>query len=275
MISLMRSLVYLGLVLGSVAQTSVADRAAYGGVRDIAAQGTTITVRHHHDWSRIPVKDDGWVLRYSAATPFGIDQETSNLVFYSSQGALIARTSSPPLTHLKILADDKYVIGLSDIKHLNDTQLVVFSPNGKLLLRRRISANLYCFDVAGYQALRQKHREAFSQLDRHSQSSHSSYGWRDGDRIYLEIAGGISEAYWTALAKDVLPAVCASPLSSNFSESATNWIHWYSQTDPQPRIVERHGRPFEVRLRDPQGIEFGIKFELTPLQGEQAFDEKF
>lgn len=161
----MRSLVYLGLVLGMATQPSVADRAAYGGVREIVAQGNTITVRHHHDWSRIPIKDDGWALRYSPATPFGVAEETSNLEIYSSQGELIVRTPSPPLTYLKISADDKYVIGLSDIKHLNDTHLVVFNPSGKLLLRRRISAHLYCLVAAEYQALKQKHREAFSQVD--------------------------------------------------------------------------------------------------------------
>jgi hypothetical protein len=262
----MRALLYCGLALGMVTQPSSADRVAYGGARDIVAHGATITVRHHHDWSRIPIKDDGWILRYSPATPFGVDEETSNLEFYSSQGALLARTQSPPLTHLKISADDRYVIGLSDIKHLNDTQLVVFSPTGELLLRRRISAQVYCFDVAEYQDLKRKHREAFSQLDRYSQLSHGSYGWREGDSVYLDIEGGIDEPYWSALWADLFPAMCDSPLSPNFGESVTNWIHWYSETDPRPRVVERHGRPCEVRLRDPKGIEFGVKFELTPLE---------
>lgn len=262
----MRPLLYCGLALALLAQSSFADRAAYGGKRDIVASGTTIKVRHRHDWSRIPLKGDGWVLHFSPATPFGVDEETSNLEFYSSQGALVARTSSPPITVLKISNDDKYVIGLSDIKHLNATQLVVFSPKGELLLRRRISAHLYCFDVAGYQDLRRKHREAFGQLDKFSQLSHERYGWREGDSVYLDGVHGIGEPYGSALGKDLLPALCHSPMSGNFDESTTNWIHWFSKTDPRPRVVEREGRPFEVRLRDPQGIEFGVKFEPTPLE---------
>lgn len=267
---LMRALLCCGLALGMIGQASFADRAAYGGSRDIVAHGATITVRHRHDWSRIPVKDDGWILRYSAATPFGVDEKISSLEFYSSQGALVARAPSPPLTYLKISADDKYVIGLSDIKHLNDTQLVVFSPTGELLLRRQISAHVYCFDVAGYEALKRKHREAFSQLDKRPPLPHGSYGWREGDRVYLDIKGGIAEPYWSALWDDLYPAMCHSPLSPNFGESVTNWIHWYSDTDPRPRVVERDGRPFEVRLRDPGGIEFGVKFELTSLQPGRA-----
>jgi hypothetical protein len=266
----MRPLLFCGLALAMVVQPSFADRAAYSGARDIVAHGATIMVRHHHDWSRIPTKDGAWHLRYSAATPFGVDEETSNLEFYSSQGALVARVPSPPLTYLEISADGRYVIGLSEIKHLNPTQLVVFSPKGELLLRRRISAHVYCFDVAGYQDLKRKHREAFSELDRYSQLSHDSYGWRESDSVYLDIRGGIGEPYWTALWHDLFPAMCDSPLSPNFDESVTNWIHWYHDTDPRPQVVERHGRPFEVRLRDPKGIEFAVKFELTPLEAQVA-----
>lgn len=258
------------LALAMAAQPSFADRAAYSGMRDIVARGVTISVRHRHDWLRIPMNDDGWVLRYSPATPFGVEEDTSNLEFYSPQGELVARTSSPPLTYLKISADDKYVIGLSDIKHLNDDQLVVFDSKGELLLRRRISAHVHCFDDMGYQDLRRKHPTAFSELDRQSKLSHDSYGWREGDRVYLDIKARLSEPYGSALWDDLYPAMCHSPLSANFSESVTNWIHWYSETDPRPSVVERLGRPFEVRLRDPKGIEFGIKFELTPLESGQA-----
>ena len=267
---LIRSLLYCGLAVAMAAQPSLADRVAYSGARDMVAHGAKITVRHHHDWSRIPLKDDGWVLKYSAATPFGVDEETSNLTFYSSQGALVARIPSPPLTHLEVSADERYVIGLSDIKHLNSTQLVVFGPKGELLLRKRISARVYCFDRAGYRDLRRKHREAFSRLDSFSRLSNDSYGWRDGDKVYLDIEGGIGEPYESALWDDLFPMMCDSPLSANFGESVTNWIHWYSATDPRPRVVEREGRPFEVRLRDPKGVEFGVKFELAPLETERA-----
>lgn len=114
---------------------------------------------------------------------------------YSSQGALVARTSSPPLTYLKISPGDKYVIGLSNIKHLNDDQLVVFDSKGELLLRRRISAEVYCFDDPGYQDLRRKHPEAFSQLDSQPKLPHDSYGWREGDRVFLETTIHVSEPY--------------------------------------------------------------------------------
>jgi hypothetical protein len=249
---------------------SFADRAAYGGTRDIVAQGSTIVVRHHHDWSRVPMTNEGWRMKYSAATPLGVDEEVSNLKIYSSEGAVIDQVPSPPLTYLEISDDDRYVIGLSNIKHLNSTQLVVFDSKGELLLRRRISAQVFCFDVAGYQALKNKHREAFEDLARYSQQTYESYGWRDGDRVYLDIRGGIREQYWAPLWDEVFPALCDSPLSPNFGESVTNSIRWYHSFDPRPRVVESDGRPLEIRLRDPEGIEFAVKFDLTPLDSDQA-----
>lgn len=263
-------MLFCGLALALVVQPSFADRAAYSGARDIVSRGATIMVRHHHDWSRVPIRNGAWQLRYSAATPFGVDEETSDLKVYSPQGALVARVPSPPLTYLEISADGRYVIGLSEIKHLNSTQLVVFNPKGELLLKRRISAHVYCFDLAGYQDLKRKHREAFMELDRYSQLLHDSYGWREGDSVYLDIRGGISEPNSTALWHDLFPAMCDSPLSPNFGESVTNRIHWYHDSDPRPQVVERDGRPFEVRLRDPEGIEFAVKFELTPLEPGRA-----
>jgi hypothetical protein len=38
--------------------------------------------------------------------------------------------------------------------------------------------------------------------------------------------------------------------------------------------VERHGRPFEVRLRDPKGIEFGIKFDSGLLEPGQTINQE-
>lgn len=254
----------LALVMAAV--PAFADRSAYSGVRDLAARGSTLMVRHHHDWSRT-FKDGGWLLRYSAETPFGIDEETSNLEFYSTPDTLIVRVPSPPLTHLEISADGRYVIGLSNIKHLNSTQLVVFNSRGELLLRRRISARVFCFDEKEYEELKSAHREAFAELDRYSRQTYGSYGWRDGNNVYIDTGVSVGP-HSDALLEDIIPAMCDSPLSPNFSESVTNAIYWYHNTNPQPRIVEKEGRPFEVRLRDPKGVEFAVKFERTPLTSD-------
>lgn len=266
----MRHLLYCAITLMIAARPSFADRVAYSGARDIVEHSATVTVRHHHDWSRTFSEDGRWLLRYSVATPFGVDDETSSLEFYSPQGAIVARVPSPPLTHLEISADGRYVIGLSKIKHLNATQLVVLNSTGELLLRRGISARVYCFSAKGYEELKRKHREAFDELARHSRVSYETYGWRESDKVYLDIRVGMTNPHWTALWHDLVPAMCDSPLSPNFGESVTNWIHWYHDTDPRPEVVERNGRPFEVRLRDPKGIEFAVRFERAPLEAQIA-----
>lgn len=264
---------YFGVAL-FVAQTTLADTAAYRGARDIVADGITVTVRHHHDWSRIPSDDGGWRLVYSAARPFGVDLDTSDLKFYSPPGVLVARVPSPPLTYLEVSRDGRYVIGLSEIKFLNPTQLVVFNQNGELLLRRQISAQVYCFDRKGYQEMERMHRDAFEELQRYAKATYGYYGWKAGDRVYLDIREGLSERNWHALFPDIISARCKSPLSRHFSESVTNWIHWYDDADPRPHVVEKDGQPYELRLRDPKGIEFGVPFKLLQLHPELSTGQR-
>jgi hypothetical protein len=257
-----------------LAHQAWADRSPYSETRDLIAHGGTLTVRHHHDWSKVLDGERGSVLKFSVTTPFGVDEAVSNLEFRSAGGALVARISSPPLTFLDVSVDGRYVIGLSDIKIANITQLVVFDPSGKLLLRRRISAQVYCLDTEGYLALKRKHSKGFRNMETTSKVAFDkigifdNIGWREGENVYLDFLGVGPDRVLDPLFADLFPATCQSPFSPNFTESVTNWISWYQESDPRPYVVERDGKPFEVRLRDPKGIEFGIPFKLTPLEAE-------
>jgi len=259
----MRLIVSVALIFATASADSFADRAPYRRQHDLFARGDQLTVRHHHDWSQVPTTDRGMSLHYTTETPFGVELETSNLGFYSSRGDLITRVPSPPLTFLGISADGKYVIGLSNIKYLNLTQLVVFNSLGELLLRRRISPSGYCVDVPTYQELRIKHSQAFSDLDEFANYTRGLYEWRVADSVYLDFGVLMPGQPWTALVKELRPTRCDSPLSENFSQSITNLIFWYHKADPRPRVIESAGQPVQIRLRDPKGIEFGVSFSPT------------
>ena len=206
--------------------------------------------------------DQGWQLHYSEHRPFGVDPEDAYVAIFSPPDTLI-RVPSPPLTHLSVTDDGACVIGLSNIKFLNLAQLVVYEMRGRLLLRRRITAQLHCLSIDRFKAAKLEYPEIFAALDRHTTLTQVGYGWREADVVYLELP------YLTEPMADLYDALtasrCDSPYSPNFSESITNLIHWYQAEDPQPVVVEKDGRPFEVRLRDPAGLTFGVKFKQTPL----------
>jgi hypothetical protein len=262
----MRSATVFLLFLFAGVQPSFADRIPYGDRRNLTVQGVTLTVEHQHDWSKVPATEDGWTARYSESAPYGVDEEISNLKFYSSSGELIACVPSPPLTYLALSPDERYVIGLSQIKLANPAQLVVFDSKGQLLLKRRIAASSSCFGQTEFERLKSSYPETFASLAKYSRFLGATYyGWRDGERIFLDVEG-IGANISPQLRDELDAARCDSPLSPNFSESVTNWIHWYQREDPQPRIVETGGGPIEVRLRDPAGVEFAVQFESTPLE---------
>ena len=249
--------------LALFAPAALADRSAYGKAVDLEVSAGAVTIRHHHDWSKVSQTDQGWQLHYSERRPFGVDPEDAYVAIFSPPDALVIRVPSSPLTHLSVTDDGTYVIGLSNIKFLNFTQLVVYDMRGRLLMRRRITARVHCLSIDQFNAAKLEFPEVFAALDRHTTLTQVGYGWREADVVYLELP------YLTEPMADLYDALtasrCDSPYSPNFSESITNLIHWYQAEDPQPVVVEKDGRPFEVRLRDPAGLTFGVKFEQTPL----------
>lgn len=250
------------VLLLAIAMVSVnpvfADRAQYAGRQDLVSQGPTLTVRHQHDWSQLPEQ-----LKFSANTPFGVETNVSSLEFFD-RGRPVARISSPPLTYLYVTPDSRYVVGLSRIKVWNDVQLVVFDRNARLLLQRHISAKVYGVSNEEYRRLRRVHAETIAELDRHSRLMQTAYSWRQGDIVYLDIWYRTTEPGWSRLFQDLYPGMRASPYSPNFGESVSNFVYWYHEDDPAPRIVESAGQPELIKLRDPRGIEMSLPFRLTP-----------
>ncbi len=257
----------LAMLLGAPA--AWADRAAYVQKLDLVASTATMTVRHHHDWSKTRKSDGRWHLHYSAESPFGVSEDAAHIAFLTSDGNLQSRVPSPPLTHLAISDDGRFVIGLSRIKLMNYSQLVVYDRKGSLLLKRGISAQVYCLSVDHFKAVRLDHSEAFGELDRFAETAQISYGWLADGVAYLDLRDWPGTPQIADLRAKLAPDRCASPYSPNISESVTNLVRWYHADDPSPRIVDRDGNAYEVRLRDPAGLEIGVRFEQTPLVSVQ------
>ena len=249
-------LLAIAMVLGNPA---FADRTRYAGREDLISQSPALTVRHRHDWSQQPNQ-----LKVSADNPFGVETSVSSLEFFEG-GRSVARIPCPPLTHLQVTPDSRYVVGLSRIKVMNDVQLVVFDRNARRLLQRHVSTEVYRFSTEAYRKLRATHAVTFAELDRHARWTQTPYGWRQGDTIYLDIWYRTSEPGGTRLFQDLYPAMIPSPYSPNFGESVSNFIYWYHADNPAPRIVEKAGQPELIELRDPKGIEMSFPFRLTPL----------
>lgn len=253
----MRLALAIATLAALLSTQSLADRVPYSGSVDLTAARGTLRVRHRHDWSKFK-----WQLRYSERTPFGVEVNVSSLEF-NEGGKRLVTVTSPPLTYLYVTDDARYVVGLSSIKLGNDVQLIVLDRNAKVLLRRHISDDVFRLTPSKYATLRAAYPETFRQLDANARVSQVPYAWSDAGFVYLDIWLNAAEAEWPNLFHELFPARVRSPWSPSFSESVTNSVHWYDIENPAVRIVEDHGRPERIEIRDPKGVVMSLPFSLV------------
>lgn len=232
----------------------LADSVSYEAVLDLRAAGRGFVVRHHHDWSSA-TEASRWKMISTHRDPFGRDNEYAFVAWYSpDERTLIRKQPSPALTWLGVSADSKYVIGLSGVMLLNPIQVVVYSADGTLLLKRHIAPEVACLSLARYGELLRRFPGQFELLKEHV--------WTEKGSVYVDFRGTAQPDRLGKLWNELLRHVCRSPLSPNFSQSVTNWVWWFDAQNPAPEVIETDGKPAYLRLRDPKGIPFVIPFRL-------------
>ncbi len=261
----------IGLLLAATFLTfwgaaSRADSRLYRGAVHLEARSASLIAIHEHDWSKV-VAQDPLVLRFSTERPFGTPADVAWLELRGADGHVIARTSTPPLTRLTISADGRYVIGLSNIKLLNLTQLVVIDSNGVIRLRRRIVPEAACLSVAEYGTLLARFPTEWAQAERMLASvAQAPAAWKLGSTIYVDV-----ELFPTSWLRDaLLQNMCPLPWSRNFRQSVTNVVEWYDEDDPAPVVEEKDGKPESISIRDRRGVRISIPWELPPADAEQS-----
>jgi hypothetical protein len=124
-------------ILGAVLAAS-ADGVGYAGVREISVDRGNRRLRHSHDWSAkgLAIGRDHSIL---ALDPFSI-RNTFGVVVLSDRttGDVIFSAPSPALTLLWISDDERYLVGLSDIRLWNPIQVVVYDTVGRILAARAV-----------------------------------------------------------------------------------------------------------------------------------------
>lgn len=237
-----------------VAPATWADSVAYQGIVDLRAEATDFVVTHHHDWSDATRTSRQRMIE-THQDPFRDDNDYAYLAWHSrDDGRLLRRQPGPALTWLGVSSDSRYVIGLSRVMLDNPYQLVVYDRAGQLLLKRHIGPRVACLTLSRYRQLRRAYPRQFEFLKERV--------WTAGGVVYVDYLTMDMPRRLGLLWVALYPSVCPSPLSANLSESVTNWVFWYDQTDPAPEVVERAGQPVVLRLKDPKGQLFTVPFLL-------------
>jgi hypothetical protein len=120
-----------------------ADRVGYSEVFDCKAETPLFSATHHHDWSS-KTHDARWQMISTDENPFTEANTYANLrVVERATGKLVFQVPTPALRYLWVSPDNKFVVGISNIKLWNPIQVVVFNIAGKCLLKQKVVASTF------------------------------------------------------------------------------------------------------------------------------------
>lgn len=194
---------------------------------------------------------------HSGTSPFGTTNGvlaahyvSRSVELLDSGGKVLFHAPSPDLNYLWISPDSEYLVGLSSVKLNNPYQLMVWRRDGTLLHSEHISASVVRLSPEQRREFEQK----FPEAERVLQQRYFTYN----GATYLDLAtlGSPHEIGRDAF-EYLLALLVTHPYSNDFSESVTNWVYWFDEKNPDPKIVTVGGK-LVLQLRSPSGRQMEI-----------------
>ena len=129
----------LSFLLLAAASQARADAFGYAEKRELSVVTKHYIITHFHDWSRATRTD-----RYKMITTYENPFTPENTYAYikcvdRATGKLLFKKPCPALTRLEVSPDERFIVGISNVKLWNPYQLVVFSMKGELIKKRSFS----------------------------------------------------------------------------------------------------------------------------------------
>mgnify|MGYP006438819783 CR=1 FL=1 len=228
----MRIVIILCLAL-IYASNLIADSSAYSGIKRIWAESDDFLVLHYHDWS------DWREVREVLNELEGRDQYFQPVNRFSyvrlikkNSGKIVWESPSTAFSKIWIDPTSSYIVGISNIMLNNPFQLVVFSGNGDVVLKRHITSHLAVFEENELKSFLEKY------LDGHDLLAEDYFTYEGKlyvDFMRMGMPNAIPEAAWKELMERSEP----DPLVPWVSESVTNWVFWYKEPDPNLQIESK------------------------------------
>ncbi len=241
---------WLFMVLAVLAvQGAWADMVGYGETRQFSATNGVLTARHFHNWGSRKIS--GLFLDFNHHQRFfTAENDFAYVELLDSAGKVLFHAPSPALTYLWISPDSEYLVGLSSVMLYNPYQLVVWRRDGTLLHSEHISAEVASLSPEQ----RQEFARKFPEAERFLQQRYFTYH----DATYLDfLILGVPNEIGEDAFKYLLALEVKHPYSSDFSHSVTNWVGWFDEKNPDPKIVSTGGK-LVLQLRSPNGRQMEI-----------------
>jgi hypothetical protein len=173
-----------------------------------------------------------------------IDKATGNVLF---------KKPCTALTKIEISEDENYIVGISNIMLWNPYQLVVFSIQGELIKKRHISFLEAKLDSTQTIDFKKKYPKMYSLLKADNRI-YKTDNFYYIDFLSMNMPKKLGKA-WHYL----FNYSSSNHLSANFSETVTNWVYWYFESNPDIKINYQDEKLYSISLLDPKQERIEIK----------------
>jgi hypothetical protein len=226
------------------------DLGAYSQKIHIEIESENYRIIHVHDWSLSTHNERKMMMSTIEQNPF---DDNNNFAYIEcinkNNGEKIFHIPSPALTHLFISDDEKYILGISRIMLDNPYQLIVITITGELLKKRHISSSEAIMEDSNFNDFKNKFPNGFHLLQSKGRIYYiEPYYFIDFLSMNMPVFLG-DEAFHF-----LLDYIGKNHLSNNFSSSVTNWILWFSETDPNISFNYINNELYSIGILDPKKI---------------------
>jgi hypothetical protein len=158
----------------------------------------------------------------------------------------IIHIPSSALTHLYISEDERYIVGISNIKIYNPFQLIILDIINKEIIKiRHIASSEGKLNENEFNIFRSNFPDAFLYLQTNRRIYYfNTYYYIDFLSMNMPVILGIEA--WRFL----MNYGTNNHLSDSISETVTNWIFWFNEVNQNIIFNYRNNELFSINIRD-------------------------
>lgn len=251
---------YLFIVICVISSNNAfADISSYRATRAFKETTKNFVITHYHDYSYRKENERRNIFSYGPNAIFSdsLNSYSYILAISKTSGDTLFKKPCPPLTKIVVSKDEKYIIGLSEIKLNNPYELVIFDTTGNLLYKRNIGGLKFELTEENLKQLIQLFPKSFQLL------------MIDEAIVFEDEKWQISPSYRSIRDTSLRSFLLKLPMQFNDnifirkSESVTNFIYWFDNKNPAVTIIEKKGKINQINITDNEKIPRSIKVNHT------------
>jgi hypothetical protein len=241
------------ILLTAMTNHAFADSIGYGDTVRLKVVSQHFIIYHYHNWSQATT-ESRYKMISTNQDPFTDANDYAYIeCFDKKTGKRIFKKPSSALTKIEISKDEKYIIGISNIMVWNPYQLIIYSTNGELIKKRHIASEEAKLTKEQFAKFKNEFPEQFIYLNKTGKIFKNDSAYII-DFVSMNMPTELGKA-WDELYKYITP----NHLSSNFSESVTNWVWWFYEKTPCIVFNYQENMLVSISLLDPKQKRITIK----------------